>query len=528
MSTLRSRINRDVAGASAVAVAPLLVLIIRAASTPWIASGDYSLIELQTRQVGGSHTPLVGPYSRFGWSHPGPALFFALSAPFRILASRGAGLLVGAAIINAVAIVAIVAILLHAPAPRLVRVFGLLVTAVLLRGLGGSFLWDPWNPRVIVLPFFAFVLFSWWAATGEARALPVAVALASFVTQTHVSLVPETIALLVLALVWLLPAARAGGAGRRLRRSILAAVGIFAVMWSPPVVQQFQHDGGNLSALWRFWTTSHPDTVGFSNGARLLAPQLSIPAPWMSGHEHFDPVTGGLVTPRFAFPFALVLLAIAALVAWRRRDRIGLTACSFAATSVLVAWISIARVIGIPFPYVLRWDWVVGATCWIAAGIALLPAVADRLHEATRSHLAHVMAAGAAVLLAVVTVTSAGAVTPLAAVSRAAGALTTQTAPHLRGVRRPIRVQADIGSVFVADGVISGLTERGVNTLYPAPLLEFAGQRPPVDDPERGTFIFVAVGDDVARYARDPAYRQVAAYNSLTLVAAVFMYSVRS
>ena len=37
---------------------------------------DHAIIEWRTRDLF-DHVPLVGPYSRFGWFHPGPALFAA-------------------------------------------------------------------------------------------------------------------------------------------------------------------------------------------------------------------------------------------------------------------------------------------------------------------------------------------------------------------------------------------------------------------------------------------------------------------
>jgi len=185
--------RRSVAAASTVALAPVVILASRALRDSWAATGDYSLIELRTRAVGTSHTPLVGPYSRFGWNHPGPTLFFALAAPYRLLASHGRGLLLGAALIAGVATVAIVVGLMRADRPPVVGVFGLLVFAALVRALGAGFLWDPWNPYVIVLPFFALVLASWWTASGDERALPFAVGFASFVVQTHADPINEMI-----------------------------------------------------------------------------------------------------------------------------------------------------------------------------------------------------------------------------------------------------------------------------------------------------------------------------------------------
>src|ERR1700690_3373105 len=53
------------------AVLPLLVLAGRALFQNWLPVGDVATIGLRVAEVGTSHTPLVGPYSHFGWSHPG-------------------------------------------------------------------------------------------------------------------------------------------------------------------------------------------------------------------------------------------------------------------------------------------------------------------------------------------------------------------------------------------------------------------------------------------------------------------------
>lgn len=508
------------AGIAAAATTPFVVLFARSFRTSWLATTDFALIELRARAVGGAHTPLIGPYSRFGWNHPGPALFFALAAPYRLLASRSPGLLAGAALIGAVATVTVVVVLLRAPIPRVVALFGVLVTAVLARALGSGFLWNPWNPYVIVLPFLALALLSWWAATGEDRALPVAVAFASFVAQTHVSLAPEAAALLALALAWLLATvARERVARRRLVRSLIVSVGVFGVIWLPPIIQQAQPHGGNLRALWQFWTTSHHDTLGFATGARLLSPQLSIPAPWFTGHEHAEPFGGTLHVPHLSFPFALVALIVAVVVAWRRGDRIGLIACSFAATVVLVAWISFARIVGVPFPYLVRWAWVVGALCWFATGVALLPALAERLGRSGEAWLARAAAAGVAVLLVAVTAGAFTADPPDVWQSDASRVLVAQAVPRLRDLPGPVLVVStspgyDASSLW--GGVIVGAVEHGIDARYPATAAANAGDDRVVETSAAHTRVVVALDDDVAAYARNPAYREIARYDGLT------------
>ena len=44
---------------------PIAVLAARVVASHWTSYGDYSAIELRTRAVGTSTTPLLGPFSRY-------------------------------------------------------------------------------------------------------------------------------------------------------------------------------------------------------------------------------------------------------------------------------------------------------------------------------------------------------------------------------------------------------------------------------------------------------------------------------
>ena len=79
-----------VPGAIALALVPFVVvgdrLARRASVTTTCPSADQAWIELQIRDIG--HDPvLLGPYSRFGWFHPGPILYYLLWLPYRITGS---------------------------------------------------------------------------------------------------------------------------------------------------------------------------------------------------------------------------------------------------------------------------------------------------------------------------------------------------------------------------------------------------------------------------------------------------------
>jgi hypothetical protein len=71
-----------------VLIVPAAVLLVRVIHSGWLSSSDWADIELRTRDVGTVHTPLVGAYSRYGWNHPGPLLFYVLALPYRVLAAR--------------------------------------------------------------------------------------------------------------------------------------------------------------------------------------------------------------------------------------------------------------------------------------------------------------------------------------------------------------------------------------------------------------------------------------------------------
>ena len=59
----------------------------------WYPHGDLAVFGFRLDDVT-SHPPLVGAYSRYGWSHPGPLLYYALWAPYQAVGGGARGLLV--------------------------------------------------------------------------------------------------------------------------------------------------------------------------------------------------------------------------------------------------------------------------------------------------------------------------------------------------------------------------------------------------------------------------------------------------
>ncbi len=84
-------------------VAPFAVALVGLRGEPWYPTSDQAVIELRTRDVPGQ-IPTSGVYSRYGFHHPGPALFWTLAGPYRLLGPRG--LVAGAMAVNAAAVAA--------------------------------------------------------------------------------------------------------------------------------------------------------------------------------------------------------------------------------------------------------------------------------------------------------------------------------------------------------------------------------------------------------------------------------------
>ena len=139
--------------------------VLVAVGSDYHAWGDIAAIELLTRDVP-DHPPLLGLYSREDWNHPGPALFYLLAVPYRLLGSSSIAVHVGALLINGAAVVSMGVV-----ARRRGGMPALLLTlvgcALLVHTLGNGFLRSPWNPAIPVLPFGLFLFLVWEMTSGH-------------------------------------------------------------------------------------------------------------------------------------------------------------------------------------------------------------------------------------------------------------------------------------------------------------------------------------------------------------------------
>jgi hypothetical protein len=208
---------------------------------------DGAILEISTLEAIRG-TQLLGPYSRFGWHHPGPLYFYLLAPWYWMSRFHTTGVQAGALVINLAAMWLIV---------RTTFAAASLPTAIAVSWFSAWYAFrsddiivSAWNPHVIVMPLLAFIVLA-AAMVADARRshLLFLVAVGTFLAQTHLAMVP-IVAILGIPAVW---------TGRRLSRATWAlAVGLKLFLWIPPLVEQISHRPGNLVAIASFFVNGGP------------------------------------------------------------------------------------------------------------------------------------------------------------------------------------------------------------------------------------------------------------------------------
>src|SRR5215472_11437001 len=187
--------------ATVLAMSAGLVFVARRAPTV-VTAADIAVIELYT-DLASHGRLLLGPYSRFGWHHPGP-LYFYLQAPLYAASDRaGASLFAGAVAINVIAFAVLLWTIVREGRPVLAVAVGLACLAFAIRV--PRFLASPWTPHVAILPTLACLGLAAAVASGRTQLLAATAFVASFVAQTDVALGPPIAAVVILTLavvVW--------------------------------------------------------------------------------------------------------------------------------------------------------------------------------------------------------------------------------------------------------------------------------------------------------------------------------------
>jgi hypothetical protein len=415
-----------------VALGPLVVLAIKAGASEWFPGGDRAVIELHVRDVG-SHTPLVGPYSRYGWSHPGPLLYWVLAVPYRLLGATSSALLAGVVILDISAIAGTLAIAWRRGRLPLLTLTALFA-ALLVRYLPPTTLDDPWNPFVTVLPVLLFVAVCWTCREGDRWAAPLVVLVGSFLVQSHVGY----LGIVGVATAWVVVGsirrqwARGDDASTRPRRllrairpgpTVAACALAVALCWAPVVVDEI-HGSHNLTQLASYFSSDPSSNAGTGYAAGVVSRQLvGLPLgdqktrpPWLGGDEPND-ATGGEEPVNAIWLAAgaglFLLLGLGARRVARRsssspevRDR-AWAAVHFQTLTALcgvAGIVSVARINDTVFDYLIRWWSSLAMVLWLAAGWSAWVVFSDwrARHQSMRVHRAVRVAAFSAAMAVMV------------------------------------------------------------------------------------------------------------------------------
>jgi hypothetical protein len=300
---------------SSLVCATALVIVFEPTSATY-PSGDQAVLEIYTRHAAAGSLQL-GAYSRHLWHHPGPMLFYLISPLYTLAGDTELSLYVSALLINFFAICVIAYVL--RTRVGLTASVGALALLTLYVARAGEFFVNAWNPLVTVLPFALLIVLCASVMSGTPAALPAAAALASFVVQTHVGYTPSVVMLscLTVAAVVFRPSfiTFAPVRSRYTRAFWLTSAAVILVpLWILPLAEQITSSPGNMTLIYRFFTSDAGERPALSEALSIFTRALSAP---------FNPVLGMAVERRFlnGGDFASVMIAASQLAllpyAWR-------------------------------------------------------------------------------------------------------------------------------------------------------------------------------------------------------------------
>jgi hypothetical protein len=439
---------------------------------PFTSGGDDAFIELGVRAAL-RHVPTVGPYSRFGWHHPGPLMFELFAPLYAVSGDRSRALFLDSWLLAAACALGVVAIV-----RRFAGEAAALLVAALVAGwsmaIGFDRLIDPWNPSVLALPvLLTLVAAAAAAGSGSLGALLVAAMAGSFAAQTHLGTVPVVVAALVLG---------AGGSvvTRRRRppappprwRWRWAGAVVLLLAWAGPAADVIIHGrASNLAAITRF-VLHPPGAAGPSHqplGAALRA-AATYPAVVPFGFPNGLVGGGG----RLAWCAACAALGLVVAVAGRRRAPVAAALGAATPVGLAVAVLAASRVTGPLEPYLLWWTSLLALPALLGAAV-LASTVPTRPAGRRRAVTLAVAATAVAVTagwtrLAVVGATASYADSPSA---RVVATAVTRSLGHV-----PFRLEV-ADPQFATSAAVLALAKAGERFALQPPMDLYAGTAAP-------------------------------------------------
>jgi hypothetical protein len=515
-----------------VLVAPVVGSLVAQLGGHYRPALDHAWIELRVWDVGGSETPLVGPYTRIGANHPGPLLFYVLAAPYRLLGASSPALLSAAALLNLTSVAGVAAVAYRRGRLPLLLLTAPL-TALVLFALGRGFFHDPWNPWMAVLPFLLFLLLTWSVAVGDLPLLPVLAFVGSFLVQTHLGYAVLVAYLGLWALIGLSLSTGARWSRlapderrrfqKRIVRSLVITVAVVLVVWAAPIVDQATGDPGNVTALLDSLEGNENAPVGYDRAGGYLGRELAVVGPWSGADGEADGV--GRVVPNGLVSLVVPGLALAVGIglAWRARARDAFFLQVTVLVAVFAAFLATAMIDGTVHTYLIRWTWPIAAVLWLSVAWAAVLAIerAAPRQAATRRYRVGVAAALAASVVVLSWATIAE--DPVEAQPGQPWSEQIQgvegdvlAALEALGEPEPVFVfsgDGDLDSYAVAVGLQLQLEKRGIDIIDPTGDVSRYGRRRTEPDRRSAANLLVVADESIALLRQSPELDFVTSWN---------------
>ena len=371
--------------AAVVPFVPAAAQFVRHGVPDYLYTGDAATLELRTLYAAHARQ-LLGPYSPFQWSHPGPAFFYLALPVYEAFHERGPALNLFMLLANTVAAITIVLLARRLRGDSFAWLVAALLACVELVAM--PFLQTAeWNP---VAPIFPLIVLSFLAAAlacGAIAMLPAFAFIASAIVQTYLGYVPEVAALCGVAAaggLWRL--ARARALRREPQRSDWwiagATAAVLAAAWTLPLYESATRRPGNLRLLLDFFSAPHAaehswDVVFTTVFQGLSVVPVGVAQSWRIAVSRPGPLAAAAIT------LVEVLLVTAALVdARRRRDATLGAFAAIALAEMAAAVVAIRTTRGAILPNLVLWIAVPGLMA-VVAGAAWLARERGRMRSVT-------------------------------------------------------------------------------------------------------------------------------------------------
>jgi hypothetical protein len=282
-------------------------------------------------------------------------------------------------------------------------------------------------------------------------------------------------------------------------------------MWLPPFAQQVLNPTGNLGVTLRWFRDGGPlgeRPASLRVGWRVVSSQYGVPPEWLFGARDAGPTPEPAAIGQPLLPFLLVLVAVGAVVLWRRRVAGGLELVVVWLAASVVGVVATARTVGPVYAYRIGWTWVLGMVAGVVVAWAAWTLVA-----AWRPALEHrVLVPGSVVVLAILAVaTSVGHVRAgdpdAVATDRVRELMPQITAAIPAGDGQVVVDGPTFGSSIYAGGLELALEKAGYDARVPG---NATGPARVADDGPQRVRLVVITDIDIAAAEEDPTLRMVA------------------